>query len=64
MTVLRTPDERFSNLPDYTFAPCYIEHELADIGTVRQHYVDEGPPGGPVILLLHGEPSWSISIDT
>lgn len=59
MTVLRTPDERFSNLPDYTFAPCYIEHELADIGTVRQHYVDEGPPGGPVILLLHGEPSWS-----
>ena len=23
------------------------------------HYVDEGPPGAPPILLLHGEPSWS-----
>ena len=23
------------------------------------HYVDEGEAGAPVVLLLHGEPSWS-----
>ena len=22
-------------------------------------YVDDGPADGPVVLLLHGEPSWS-----
>lgn len=52
--LLRTPDARFSNLPDYPFAPHY-----ATIGTVRIHYVDEGPPDAAPIVLLHGEPSWS-----
>jgi haloalkane dehalogenase len=53
MHVLRTPDERFSGLPDYPFAPRY--REVGD--GLRMHYVDEG--GGRPILLLHGEPSWS-----
>ncbi|MGB1558656.1 MAG: alpha/beta fold hydrolase, partial [Oceanococcaceae bacterium] len=54
MTVLRTPDSCFDNLPDYPFAPHY-----AEVGGLRMHYLDEGPPDGPVMLLLHGEPTWS-----
>ena len=52
--VLRTPDGRFENLPDYDFAPNYVE-----VDGLRMHYVDEGPSDGNVVLLLHGEPSWS-----
>ncbi|MEZ4361679.1 MAG: haloalkane dehalogenase [Kofleriaceae bacterium] len=53
--ILRTPDERFANLPDYPFAPNYLE-----VGDgLRMHYVDEGPRDGAVVLLLHGEPTWS-----
>lgn len=54
MDVLRTPDERFSNLPGFPFAPRYIE-----IQGLRMHYVDQGPRDGEPVLLLHGEPSWS-----
>jgi haloalkane dehalogenase len=54
MNVLRTPDSRFDDLPGYAFAPHYVE-----IDGLRVHYVDEGPPGAPPVLLLHGEPSWS-----
>jgi haloalkane dehalogenase len=53
MEVLRTPDERFENLPGYEFEPQYVE-----IGELRIHYLDEGPPGAAPVLLLHGEPSW------
>lgn len=52
MPVIRTPDERFSKLPDFPFAPHYIE-----VNGLRIHYVDEGK--GETILCLHGEPSWS-----
>ena len=31
----------------------------ADVGGVRMHYVDEGPPGQATVVLLHGEPTWS-----
>jgi haloalkane dehalogenase len=52
---LRTPDERFADLPDYPFEPHYVE-----VGDgLSMHYVDEGPRDGEVVLLLHGEPSWS-----
>lgn len=54
MNALRTPASRFEGLPDYPFAENY-----ADVDGLRMHYVDEGPPEGRVILLLHGEPSWS-----
>ena len=57
--VLRTPDERFENLKDYAFAPNYVEIEDEGLGRLRQHYVDEGPKSGEVVLLMHGEPSWS-----
>ncbi len=54
METLRTPDARFENLPGYDFTPHYV-----DVDGMRMHYVDEGPGGGDVVLLLHGEPSWS-----
>ncbi len=53
MEVLRTPDERFVNLPGYDFAPHY-----AQVNELRMHYVDEGQPAAAPVLLLHGEPSW------
>ncbi|HXW39282.1 MAG TPA: haloalkane dehalogenase [Acidimicrobiales bacterium] len=55
MNLLRTPDERFESLPDYPFTPHYAE--IAD--GLRVHYVDEGKAAGPIVLLMHGEPSWS-----
>ena len=59
MDVVRTPDERFEGLVGYPFAPHYAEVPDLDGGTLRMHYVDEGPADGEVVLLLHGEPSWS-----
>lgn len=52
--ILRTPEERFDDLPGYNFAPNYV-----DLGEVRMHYVEEGDPEGETVLMLHGEPSWS-----
>jgi haloalkane dehalogenase len=52
MPLVRTPDERFANLPGFPYAPHYVE-----LGGPRMHYVDEGQ--GEVVLCLHGEPSWS-----
>jgi len=59
MPVLRTPDERFANLPDYDFAPHYQTLKDTRLGALRMHYIDEGPRDAPVALMLHGEPTWS-----
>lgn len=55
MQSLRTPDARFEGLPDYSFEPNYCE--VAE--GLRLHYVDVGPRDGRIIVLMHGEPSWS-----
>ena len=59
MKILRTPDARFANIPDYPFAPHYLDIRDADGTTMRLHYVDEGPRDASPVLMLHGEPSWS-----
>ncbi|MHB1710013.1 MAG: haloalkane dehalogenase [Acidimicrobiales bacterium] len=55
MDIVRTPDERFASLPDFPFAPSYAQTGDG----LRVAFVDEGPWDAPVVLLLHGEPSWS-----
>ncbi|MEO1059301.1 MAG: alpha/beta fold hydrolase, partial [Actinomycetota bacterium] len=51
---MRTPDDRFDDLPDYPWAPRY-----AEVDGMRMHYVEAGDPDGEVVLCLHGQPDWS-----
>jgi haloalkane dehalogenase len=51
---VRTPDARFTDLPDFPYTPSYVDLE----GGLRMAYIDEGPRDGQIVLLLHGEPSW------
>ena len=55
MTIYRTPDARFANLPDWPYQPNYVEIS----GGLRVHYVDEGGADAQSVLMLHGEPTWS-----
>ena len=59
MDTVRTPDDRFADLPDFPFQPHYADIDDQDGGTLRVHYLDEGPADGTPVLLLHGEPSWA-----
>jgi haloalkane dehalogenase len=54
-TALRTPDDRFADLPGWNFTPHYV----ARPDGFRVHHVDEGPGSAPVFLCLHGQPTWS-----
>ena len=55
--VLRTPDERFKDLPDWPYHPLYVTTHVH--GQVRIHYIDEGPKDAKeTLLLMHGEPTW------
>lgn len=54
MQVLRTPEGRFADLPDFPYPPRYV-----DVGGLQIAYVEAGPADGEPVLLLHGEPSWS-----
>ena len=59
MDIVRTPDERFTDLPGYPFAPHYVD-TLQGFAGLRMHYLDEGPRNAEhVFLCLHGQPTWS-----
>jgi haloalkane dehalogenase len=59
MQILRTPDDRFKDLSGYPFEAHYMDVTDPDGGSLRMHYLDEGPIDGKPVLLLHGEPMWS-----
>lgn len=59
MKVLRTPDDRFNDLPDFPFAAHYVTVPGGEGADLRIGYIDEGPRDAAPVLLMHGEPSWS-----
>lgn len=62
MKSVRTPDERFANLPDWSFSPTYTNVSAGDgsTDTLRVAHYEAGPSdAATTILLMHGEPSWS-----
>ena len=58
MEYLRTPEERFNDLPGFDFKAHYLHVDDFEGGQLRLHYLDEGPQDGEIVLMLHGEPSW------
>ena len=50
MRIIRTPEERFSNLADYSYKPNYVNVDDGEGGQLRIHYVDEGE--GEVVCSL------------
>jgi haloalkane dehalogenase len=52
---LRTPEERFQNLVNWPYEPSYT---ILASG-LRVHHVDVGNATDPVVLCMHGEPTWA-----
>jgi haloalkane dehalogenase len=59
MEIVRTPDDRFEDLPGWSYTPRYTSITADDGTELRLAHVDEGPEGAAPVLCLHGEPSWS-----
>jgi len=59
MEILRTPDERFEGLPDFSFEPHYTTITDEDGTDIRIHHIEQGPADGPVVVMMHGNPTWS-----
>ena len=56
---IRTPADRFDNLPDYPWQGQYID-DLPSLQSLRLHLLDLGPKEAPLTYLcLHGNPTWS-----
>ncbi len=57
--IIRTPDDRFADLPGFPYAPHYVDN-LPGYEGLRAAYIDEGPKDTQhTFLCLHGEPTWS-----
>jgi haloalkane dehalogenase len=56
--ILKTPPERFANLPGFPWLP-RISSDLPGFAGLAMSYLDEGPKAAPVFLCLHGQPTWS-----
>ena len=61
MRLVHPPDETFIALADFPFLPNYLEINDGDGGSLRMHYLDEGPTDGELVLCMHGQPNWSYS---
>ncbi len=60
MDLLRTPESAFEGITSFAYPPRYAEVATPDTGEVlRMAWYAAGPDDGPVVLLLHGEPTWS-----
>ena len=59
MQTLRTPEQRFAELPGFPYAPRYCEVDDNEGGTLRMAWVEDGPADADPVLMLHGEPTWS-----
>lgn len=59
MQALRTPDDRFTELPEFAYPPRYCEVDDTEGGRLRVAWVEDGPAQADPVLMLHGEPSWS-----
>jgi len=55
--ILKTPQERFANLPGFPWSP-HSRDDLVGFAGLAMSYLDEGPATAPVFLCLHGEPTW------
>lgn len=59
MQFLTTPDARFDTLSDFAYRPNFLTVDDNEGGELKLHYIDEGPKDAEIVLMLHGEPSWS-----
>lgn len=56
---LRTPDDRFTALPDLP-GPAFYVHDLPALNGLRLHYIDSGPAHADTArVYLHGGTNWS-----
>jgi len=56
---LTTPEHCFEQIVDFSYAPHFLHVDDNEGGSLKLHYIDEGPKDANVVLMLHGEPSWA-----
>jgi len=56
---LTTPEHCFEQIVDFSYAPHFLQVDDNEGGSLKLHYIDEGPKDANVVLMLHGEPSWA-----
>ncbi len=59
MEFLTTPEHCFEQIVDFDYAPHFLRVDDYEGSSLNLHYIDEGPRDANVVLMLHGEPSWS-----